>query len=85
MQIKSVAALIEVFDGGYKEVSRLCEVSDHASLMWKLRGRLPRHTYPVLSHELKQRGHTAPFSLWRMREPGSAPQRRRSNGKGRHK
>lgn len=64
----------EVFEalGGIAEVARLTRRKYNAASNWHVAGSFPSNTLMALTEALKERGYTAPASLWRMREPERA-------------
>jgi hypothetical protein len=57
--------------GGPAKVARIVGVSPQAVCNWNALGKLQPYSYVALTEALKEKGLTAPASLWRMREPAS--------------
>ena len=51
---------------GIKAVAALTKRNDGAVYVWNSSNHFPPDTYIVMSERLRELGHTAPDSLWRM-------------------
>lgn len=57
--------------GGLGEAATLTGRKRSAAWMWLRAKTFPANTYVVMTEALKQRGKTAPASLWGMTDPGA--------------
>lgn len=55
--------------GGNSGVAELMQAKPSRLSMWKKAGSFPPNTYSTMIDALRQRGKTAPDSLWRMKVP----------------
>lgn len=63
-QITTTSDLIDAL-GGTKAICDLLNVGQQAVSHWRVRDRLPAHTYPTVQSELMKRGLSADLSVWR--------------------
>ena len=62
--LSTVAEIVEAI-GGTKAACLLLGVGQQAVSHWRVKDRLPPHTYPTIQSELMKRGLAADLSLWR--------------------
>ena len=60
--------------GGLKAVAKLTGTNNKAAWNWRSFDSFPSNTYLVMIEALRERGKTAPASLWSMRAPAEASQ-----------
>ena len=65
MVLTTTAAVMDEL-GGTEAVARLTGRNYKAAFAWRAFTAFPANTFLVLNAALKERGHTAPLSLWRM-------------------
>lgn len=58
--------------GGTEAVAKLTGRKYNAAFNWRSFDTFPTNTYLVMTAALRERGHSAPASLWGMREPERA-------------
>lgn len=62
-QLETVDQVIDAL-GGTSAVARRTARDPRAVSNWRMRGKLPSNTYPILVHDLAAKGHRAPAELW---------------------
>lgn len=66
-ELDSARAIVETL-GGIKSVAGLTDREYSAAANWPAFGKFPANTYVAMIGALKERGYTAPASLWGMVE-----------------
>jgi hypothetical protein len=76
MDLENLETLADVFAalGKNSGVESITGCKPNTVSMWKSAGVFPSNTYVVLTEALRERGKTAPASLWSMRVPAEASQ-----------
>jgi hypothetical protein len=62
-QLETVDQVIDAL-GGTCAVARRTARDPRAVSNWRMRGKLPADTYPILVHDLAAKGRKAPPALW---------------------
>lgn len=62
--LRTATAVIEVL-GGPSVLARRLKRTPQQVCNWKSEGTFPDWTYPILTADLEEKGHTAPRKLWR--------------------
>lgn len=65
MELTSTAEIIDVL-GGVAAVAKLTDTTYKAAHNWKSFDRFPPRTYVAITDALRERGLSAPASLWGM-------------------
>lgn len=65
--LKTVDAVMDAL-GGTQHVANLTSSKPSAVSMWRKAETFPSNTYVALTQALRERGKTAPPSLWNMKE-----------------
>ena len=77
MVIKTVRQLVAALGGDHAVRSLFdMEMAPNVIAMWCTRERAPPRSYVVMTHRLRQLGHSAPPGLW-----GMYPAKKKQNGK----
>jgi len=68
MKLEHLETADQVFAalGGYTGIAEIVGCKPNRASNWKTFGSFPANTYIVLTEALRERGKTAPASLWRM-------------------
>lgn len=70
-QLHSVPEVLEALGGLTRAAAIVDRTAQHAN-GWRITGKFPSKTFIAFSAALKERGYTAPASLWGMVEPATS-------------